>query len=257
MLTSVYLGIIGIDKLELAERSVVIRVLISLCLWSSGTLVLTIMGLIYLLTTLIIPPRYLHSLLRKTSWLILRASGQCLRIHGPLPDPKGRPYIYIFNHCSILDAFIVCAVVPEYCRAIGKIEQFSWPFWGTIIRRYGVIPVERDRLKPALASLELAQTYIAARQSLIIAPEGTRSPDGKLQTFKKGAFHMAKNTKASLIPLGFRGAYQAKHKGSWVITPGRIDAYIGTPISPEIYSEMTVDQLRDYAFGQVKRLAGQ
>lgn len=149
------------------------------------------------------------------------------------------------------------ALVPEHFCVVGKTEQFSWPLWGAILRRYGAIPVQRDALKPAIASLNQAQSAMEGNKSLVISPEGTRSPTGQLQDFKKGAFHIAKNTGAAIIPLGFRGSHKAKSRDSWQINPGIVDAYIGTPITQETFDSMSVDDLATYAHQQVQRLIGQ
>ena len=148
------------------------------------------------------------------------------------------------------------AIIPEYTCAVGKSQQFDWPFWGWIIKRYGAIPIKRDELQPAIESLNLAEECIRSKQSMVISPEGTRTLDGVMLPFKKGAFHVTKNTGATLVPIGIRGTFGAKRKYSWHIRPGLITAHIGKPIAQSEYASLSVDELRDLARNQVQLLAG-
>ena len=84
------------------------------------------------------------------------------------------------------------------------------------------------------------------KTSFLIAPEGTRSKDGSLGEFKKGAFHLAKNTGASIIPIIINGAYEAKNINDWRLRPGTIKVYFSDSISEHIYKNMSVEELRDY-----------
>ena len=88
--------------------------------------------------------------------------------------------------------------------------------------------------------------------SFLIAPEGTRSKDGSLGEFKKGAFHLAKNTGASIVPVIINGAYEAKNIKDWRLTPGTIDVYFSDSISENIYKNMSVEELRDYVRELIK-----
>ena len=90
--------------------------------------------------------------------------------------------------------------------------------------------------------------------SFLIAPEGTRSIDGSLGEFKKGAFHLAKNTGASIIPVIINGAYEAKNIKDWRLRPGTIHVYFSDSISENIYKNMSVEELRDYVRELIKEL---
>ena len=67
-----------------------------------------------------------------------------------------------------------------------------------------------------------------------------------LGSLKKGAFHIAKNTGISIVPVIINGAYEAKNKTDWRLSPGTIDIYFTDIITQDFYSNMSVDQLRDY-----------
>jgi 1-acyl-sn-glycerol-3-phosphate acyltransferase len=102
-----------------------------------------------------------------------------------------------------LDPFVVLASMPRPVTVLSKIENFSIPFWGWIFKWYGAIPVRRgqvDRraLRGALAALE-------AETLLIVAPEGTRSPDGALQPALDGMAYLAQRASATIVPLAITG----------------------------------------------------
>jgi 1-acyl-sn-glycerol-3-phosphate acyltransferase len=78
--------------------------------------------------------------------------------------------------------------------------------------------------------------------SLLIAPEGTRSESGVLGPFKKGPFHVALNTGVTIVPMALMGVHRAKHRGSWLLHPGRVEARFGTPIL--IGEDSDMDSLR-------------
>ena len=83
-------------------------------------------------------------------------------------------------------------------------------------------------------------------------PEGTRSKNGDLGEFKKGAFHIAKNTGASIVPVIINGAYEAKNKSDWRLTPGIINIHFADTITKDFYSDISVEELRDYVRGKIK-----
>ena len=78
---------------------------------------------------------------------------------------------------------------------------------------------------------------------MLLAPEGTRSLDGRLGPFKKGPFHIAKRTMTPIIPMTISGAFEAKQKGSWVLRPGLIKVKVGSPIRFD--GETSVDALKE------------
>ena len=80
----------------------------------------------------------------------------------------------------------------------------------------------------------------------MIFPEGTRSIDGNLGIFKKGAFHIAKNTGVKIVPVIIDGAYKAKSKSDWRLSLGTINIHFSDIINNDRYSDMTIEGIRDY-----------
>ena len=198
---------------------------------------------VYLIVSLVLP----RNEARPFAWLACRGglvlAGQRLELRGQMPVRSAGPYIYLFNHTSILDAPVLVSAIPEVFGAVGKAEQLSVPGWGRLVRRWGVIPLERKNLESAIRSLDAAGEELANGRSLLISPEGTRSKDGKLQPFKKGAFHVALQRGRPMIPVVIHGAYEGKPLGSWLLRPGTIRVEMGAPI--EVREGETIDDLRD------------
>ena len=145
----------------------------------------------------------------------------------------------------MFDQFMIAAFIPHYITAVGAIEQFKYPIWGFIMKQYGIIPIVRKNIKKALNSLSQAENALNSGISLLISPEGTRTLTGEMSPFKKGPFHLAKNTGATIIPVGIIGAYKAKNKKNWVLTPGKLTTRFGVPIKKEDFEKLTVKETRD------------
>ena len=111
-----------------------------------------------------------------------------------------------------------------------------------------------SQLNKAIESLNVVEADLMAGLSLLISPEGTRSGDGRLAHFKKGPFHIAANTNATIVPLGIDGAYEAKNKGSWVLRPGTIRLHIGEPISRGQGVDYQMENLRRLTRDRIAQL---
>ena len=97
----------------------------------------------------IVPRQYLFYLIRIWCWGACLFAGQWLIKKGNLPDLDGEPYLYMFNHVSLFDQFMVAAYIGHYVTVVGALEQFRWPIWGTVGRKYGAIPIVRKQIKKA------------------------------------------------------------------------------------------------------------
>ena len=218
--------------------------IIAIVIWPIALFIFVISVGIYLFAALFISPKRLYPLARILSRFILLGAGQIIKREGKILDPKNGPYLYLFNHQSLLDQFLIVGVIREYVSAVGANYQFSWPIWGRLIKRLGVIPIMRKDLTKAIHSLSLAEDEIRKGTSFLLAPEGTRTLTGKMGEFKKGTFHLSLNTGVTIIPMGLIGAYNSKQKNDWRIYPGRITVRIGQPVKKDYYQKMSVEELR-------------
>lgn len=204
--------------------------IIAIVIWPIALFTFVVSTGTYLFVALFISPKKLYSLARVLSRLMLLGAGQIIKVEGEIPDPKNGPHLYLFNHQSLLDQFLIAGTVKEYITAVGADYQFSWPIWGRVIKRLGVIPIVREDLKKAIHSLSLAEDEIQKGTSFLLAPEGTRTLTGKMGEFKKGTFHLSLNTGVTIIPIGLMGAYDSKQKNDWRIYPGMITVRVGDPV---------------------------
>jgi 1-acyl-sn-glycerol-3-phosphate acyltransferase len=199
---------------------------VSCLLWVSSIFSFIVFGLGFIVASFVTPVQWLQPLGRWVSRIILLAAGQLIEVTDAFPSPNKGPYIYMFNHTSLLDTFILIATIPEFTAAIGKAEQFKIPIWGHILRRWGAVPIHRGELSRAISALSAVEASLQSGRSLLISPEGTRSADGRLTTFKKGPFHVAMNVPTPIVPIAIVGAFKAKSKGSWLLRPNRIQVRI-------------------------------
>ena len=88
----------------------------------------------------------------------------------------------------------------------------------------------------------------------MIAPEGTRTLTGELGPFKKGPFHVAKNTGITIIPVALIGAFEAKNKNDWRVRPGVLLTRFGDPITKKDYDDLSVDDLRNLVRSKISEL---
>jgi 1-acyl-sn-glycerol-3-phosphate acyltransferase len=173
----------------------------------------------------------------------LRAVGVRVRVSGTERIPKGA-CLFAANHTSTLDAPAVVGAIPRRIAILLKESLFRWPIVGAAFRLAHFIPVERGR-DSAVASLEKATEALRAGQSFLIYPEGTRSPDGRLQKFKKGAVVMAIKAGAPIVPVACSGAHRLMKKRSLVLHPGEILVEFLPPINPCTFSLDDRDALND------------
>jgi 1-acyl-sn-glycerol-3-phosphate acyltransferase len=192
------------------------------------------------------PPVLLYTLITKNPdpvyWaglkgvtFFVRAVGVRVRVKGIERIPKS-VCLFAANHTSSADAPAVVGAIPRRIAVLLKESLFKWPIVGQAFRSVHFIPVNRAARDSALASVEKATEAMKAGQSFLIYPEGTRSPDGRLQEFKKGAVVMAIKAGVPIVPIACSGAHRIMEKHSLVIHPGEIVVEFLEPIDTSQYS---------------------
>ena len=230
------------------------KTLISIVLWPIWFLFfIPSLPFLYILI-FIIPAKHYHIVVRPVCWIYCFLAGQILIKENFPPPLNQQPYLYLFNHVSMFDQFMIGAFIPHYITAIAAEEVFKYPVWGRLIKRYGAVPIKRKKLKSAIKSLELVEDSIKRGVSFIIAPEGTRTLNGDMGTFKKGPFHLAKKTGATIVPIALIGAFDAKKKSDWRLMPGFISTRFGKPIKKSEYEDLSVEQIRDLTKTKIQKL---
>lgn len=173
----------------------------------------------------------LHNFNRRWARGCLWLGGVRLIVEGAENLPTDRPVIYMSNHQGNFDIPVLFAGVTTQFRWLAKAELFRIPFFGRIMRVAGYIPVERSDRKKALTSMNEAARRVANGTSVMVFPEGTRSPDGRLQPFKRGGFMLALQAKVEIVPIAIDGSAAIMSKESFFVRGGEIRMRIFPPIT--------------------------
>ncbi len=128
------------------------------------------------------------------------------------------PFVIVANHQSMSDIWIIYFLNMQF-RWLSKASVFKVPLVGQAMKWAGYVPVERGNKESHKIAMEKSRDWLKKGVSMFFFPEGTRSVDGNMRTFKLGAFHLAKECHAPIVPLMLEGARDLMEKGSWI--PGR------------------------------------
>lgn len=173
-----------------------------------------------------------NQIYREYARIMLLACGAELRSRGePELDADGR-YVFVSNHSSHLDALAILAALPRHgLRFVAKRELGGIPLFGAALRSTGNVFVDRTDTKHDLEALQSAQRELLRHISVLFFAEGTRSADGRIRPFKKGAAAFALQAQLPLVPVGVAGTFEILPRGLEV-GPGRpIAVSFGAPIS--------------------------
>ena len=151
----------------------------------------------------------------------VRAAGIKVGVEGFENVPVGRACIFMSNHVSNLDPPVLLPAIPGMTSVFLKRELMRIPLLGTAMRMGKFVPVSRGHSRDeAQRSVAAAKEALASGLHITVFPEGTRSPDGKLLPFKKGAFFLAAETEAPMVPVVITGTAEMMPKGTLKMRPG-------------------------------------
>lgn len=185
---------------------------------------------------------------RRWSSLLLRCSGVDVVLENAEAIDPGRPQILIANHTSWFDVLAITAHIPGRFIFVAKKELEKVPLFGPAVRACGHVFIDRHDRSRAVESLGLARrTLEETSPTIIMFPEGTRSPTGELQAFKKGAFVLAIQAGAEVVPAAISGSREVMKKGSLLIRPGTIRVRFGAPIAVDGYDLERRNELTEEA----------
>lgn len=158
---------------------------------------------------------------------LARMCGVRIRIRGA-EQLGNEPYVFAPNHQSHFDIVALLGYLPGNNRFAAKVDLFREPVLGLVLRRMGMIPIDRDDRPNAIDRMNRAS---AAGVSAIVFPEGTRSEDGRLLPFKKGAFVTAIRAGVPIVPVVCKGTHEVMPKGARLsILPGEVEIVVLSPI---------------------------
>lgn len=158
-------------------------------------------------------------------WNRVRATLQGMERLAP-----GQPYVYVANHVSFIDIWVLLERLPGSVRFVYKKELGAIPVFGTAMAASGHIAIDRKNRGSAFAAYDVAAGSVRAGTSAMVFAEGTRSRDGRLMPFKKGPFVLAIAAQVPVVPIAILGAFEAMPKGRIAVKPIPVVVRIGEPI---------------------------
>ncbi len=168
---------------------------------------------------------------------------------------QDRNYIFAANHASLIDIPLLLIAVNRYTVFIAKSELSKIPIFKSILDRAGFIFVDRKNNDSAVKSMNnLMDDIKKIPRSVAIFPEGTRTSDGELLPFKKGAAIFAINTDIPVIPVAISGTYSWSKKKLFDISQSVISFEFGEPITTENYSFDDRDYLTEKIKTNIKNM---
>ncbi len=178
----------------------------------------------------------IHKIANLWAKILLLISNTKVEVIGKENILQGKPQIFMANHQSDFDILIVLGHVPGQFRWIAKKELFNIPIFGAAMKTAGYIEIDRNNHERAMQSMDEAALRIREGKSVMTFPEGTRSRDGEIKSFKQGTFHLAIKSGVPIIPVSIIGSGQIMPKRSLKITPGKVKLVIGKPVEVKNYT---------------------
>jgi 1-acyl-sn-glycerol-3-phosphate acyltransferase len=189
---------------------------------------------------------------------LLFAAGVRLTIEGlDVIAGEGGPYFFVGNHQSALDIPVLMVALRGDVRFMAKKSLFYVPIFGWALWRHGYVPIDRAHVRASMQALERMLERLKRRAiSFVVFPEGTRSRDGRLLPFRKGAMKICARSGMSVVPFGIEGTLAVHYPKALRLQPGPVRLALGRPIPAEEVAAMSVSQLHDRVRRQIARLRG-
>lgn len=201
--------------------------------------------IVYLFVSLYIllmsPIAILYALVTKDTTLPYSLARFCIRVAGSMSRIRvrirgrekilpGQTYLFLSNHQANLDGPLLTNAIPRDIRALIKKEMMRIPIFSILLRQVGFVPIDRKDPPAAWASINEGARRLARGYSFIAFPEGTRSRDGRLGEFKKGAFVMALKARIPIMPVTVLNTREVQPPGTYFIRPGQVEVIFHDPI---------------------------
>jgi len=207
-----------------------------------------VLAVIFLLPLLVLwsliagNPDLMYGLAMKLVRLETRLLGIRVRVEGVDKVPSG-PCIFVANHASSIDPMAFIPAIPRRVGILAKQELFRIPIFGTAMRVAEFVPVDRGNKESASAAASLAVQRLKKGLSFVIFSEGTRSPDGRMRPFKRGAFTLAIEAGIPVVPVSIVGAHRLMKKGEKIVRRGSVTIRFAEPIDASAFTFEQRDEL--------------
>jgi 1-acyl-sn-glycerol-3-phosphate acyltransferase len=174
--------------------------------------------------------RLQHRIARRWARMVMGVSGVRVSVRGAGNLAPGCAYIFSGNHLSLVDTPLVFGYLDWEFRVMAKERYFKVPFLGWHLRRAGHLPVAPGNVRTAVRNIGAAARRAAEGMSIVMFPEGTRSPDGRLHPFHAGTAYVAIKAGVPVVPMGLLGTRDVLKPGSIFVRPFPVELRIGVPI---------------------------
>ena len=225
------------------------RAIASFLVWVAWQLLVIVwtpvVGIALLLTGWWDRPRWIAGLVFRFGARILVALNPfwSVRTIGHVPDRGSHPFVAVANHESLADIVLIGSL-PWDMKWLSKASIFRVPFLGQMMRMAGDVSVERGSTRSRGASYDALLRWIGRGASIMIFPEGTRSRTTEMLPFRNGAFRLAIETGAPILPLAVHGTRTAIRKGSMQFGNARVVVRILDPVPTAGLGPDDLDELR-------------
>lgn len=153
-----------------------------------------------------------------------------VRLTGKKNYLPGRPYVVVANHQSMVDIPVVHGFIGLHIKWVMKQELRKIPVFGIACHYLGCIFVDRSHHQAAIDSIRKARKRISSKASVLFFAEGTRSRDGQVQPFKKGAFVFARETGLPVLPVTVKHSREVLPPDSLDLVPGQVEIIVHRPV---------------------------
>lgn len=165
-----------------------------------------------------------------------------IEVRGREKLDRSTSYVFVANHQGAYDIFLIYGYLGHKFKWMMKSSLRRIPFVGAACAAAGFIFVDRSD-KGLRETLAAAEKILTGGMSLVVFPEGSRTPDGKIHRFKKGAYQIADDLSLPVVPLTIDGSYRVLSKNSKLIRPGKIVLTVHDPIFPQADGHYDMDAL--------------
>jgi 1-acyl-sn-glycerol-3-phosphate acyltransferase len=186
---------------------------------------------------------------------LCRTCGIRVSVRGGETVDWKKPLIVMANHQSYVDIPVLYASLPEPFGMLAKQELFQIPIFSAAMRAMRCVPIDRQNRRQSLDSLRHAAQQVQDGKSIVVFPEGTRSPDGYIHELKKGPFYLAEMARVPIVPVGIRGTRGSLPKNGVSIHEADVEVAMGSSIVPQ-RGQTGRDRLRAQVHAALVELSG-
>jgi len=177
--------------------------------------------------------------------VMLWVTGVRVSIEGKEKIKEGQSYVIVSNHQSLYDILALVISLGVQYRWVIKKELLKVPLFGHTLYASRNIFIDRSNIEKARDSIRKGLDRLPPGVSVMFFAEGTRSPDGRLKEFKKGAFNVALERHLPILPVTVNGSRRVLPKGSIVFSSGRIRVVVADPIVTQGYTHDALPELME------------